>query len=483
MGARVLVVDDESSIRLGCERVLSGCGYQVESLGDGLSAVEAYKKEPYDLVLTDLNMPVMDGLTAVKKIREFDNSAVIVMITGFATIETAVQAIQDGAYDYVPKPFNPSELRLVSRRAIERKTLARERERSLRDLAFEQSRIKTIVTAMPDPVLVVNNDDQIVMWNPAARFLLANPLPPPGTALAEGASIGSLVNAFVDVKLRLNDQVRAVSIEVNDGRSGRTYLMNAAPIEYSPSGAVETSGMVMVFSDVTPMKGLERAKSRFVSIVSHELKAPIGAIKGYLELVLSDMDGSQKDIQEKLERCNIRAGQLQKLISELLDLSRIEHGKIERSLEKIEPLEIVTEVCSFLSSEAEKRDIKIHLPKESPGLIFADRAELNRVFTNLISNAIKYNRDSGEVTVSFQVATDTLQISVTDTGIGIPQEQLSQIGEEFYRIKTPETRDISGTGLGLAIVKRILLVNHATLQINSIYGEGTSFIISWPLSG
>jgi DNA-binding NtrC family response regulator len=186
--ARILVADDESSIRIGCHKILSEDGHEVVTVADGLAAVEAFRASAFDLVLLDLSMPGLDGLQVIPRLRELDPSAVVVMITGYASFETAVQAIQAGAYDYVPKPFTPSELRIVVKRALEKRALIverlelqRERERSLKDLAFEQSRTRTIINAMAEPLLVVNAARELVFVNPAARRFLAEGRSAPGS--------------------------------------------------------------------------------------------------------------------------------------------------------------------------------------------------------------------------------------------------------------------------------------------------------------
>jgi len=461
----------------------------VTAVEDGVAALKAYEAQPFDLVLLDLQMPGIDGLSLLPQIRELDPLAVMVMITGYASFETAVKAIQDGAYDYMPKPFTPNELKIVVRRGLERRyyslqhaRLKAEQERWLRDLAVEQSRTRTIVSAMADALMVINAARELVLFNPAARrFLQDGELI--GRPLVEVTALPQVNEAVETALSRLTGTVKAVSLEVNDPDKQQTFLMNAAgiPDERDPAGPFR--GTVLVFADITPQKDLERTKSRFVSVVAHELKAPVAAIEGYLELIVGDLDESQAQYRQKLERCRDRAQLLQRLIRELLDLSRIEQGVIERNVEVLDPVAVLRDTIEFHQQDAVKRNVTVVIEEtdDAKGVrVRADRDELARIFTNLISNGIKYNREGGRLTIGSSLAGDCWRVTVADTGIGIPEQYIRNIGDEFFRVKSSETAKISGTGLGMAIVKRTLKFYHARFDVASVKGEGTTFTIHWP---
>ncbi|MBF0406953.1 MAG: response regulator [Candidatus Riflebacteria bacterium] len=500
---RILVADDEMSIRVGCEKILTSLGFEVVTVENGLKALEAFEKKPTDIVFLDLMMPGLDGLSVIPELKKRDPDVVIVMITGYASFETAVKAIQTGAYDYVPKPFTPSELKIVTGRALEKRNLLKhtrnlqlERERSLKDLADEQSRTKTIVNAMGDPMMVVNRNLDLMLFNPAARFFLKDEVDPSGKPLNEVLILPSINEELNKIIQTFSEKpgITAVSTEISDPNRNKTFLMNAARINESqvekPDSSLEDNnshmrGIVLVFSDITPMKDLEKAKSRFVSVVAHELKAPVAAIEGYLDLVLNDFSPELEKYRQKIERCKNRAEMLQKLIRDLLDISRMEQGRIDRQLEGVFPLPVVLDTVEFLKADAEKRGISFDfsLPSEAenPFKVIADKGEITQIFTNLISNAIKYNRENGTVIIKSFTADGFWRISVADTGIGISEQNLKHLGEEFFRVKNAETIAISGTGLGMSIVNRLLELNHARLEIASTYGKGSTFTISWPL--
>lgn len=476
---RILVADDENSIRMGCEKILTAEGYQIVTVADGRAAVTAYTQNPFDVILLDLRMPQLDGLGVIQEVKKFDPDAVIVMITGYASFETAVKAVQSGAYDYVPKPFTPSELRITVSRAMERRRLIRERERTLQDLAQERSRTRVIIDAMAEPMLVVNDQQELVMWNPAASRFLLSEHRLQGQPLASCLAWQSMAQTFAKLISEAGAEA-SLATEIESPDRHQTWLMSVTPLGPSAQGG---KGWVMVFSDVTPMKDLERAKSRFVSMVAHELKAPIGAIQGYLDLIRGDLNESQADFRQKIERCSVRAEQLLQLIRELLDLSRIEQGRIERRLESCNPWEAIREVCTFLEQEAAAKGVSL-IFQESPSgspMIRADRQELTQIFTNLVTNAIKYNRSGGKVTISEETSLHSWRCTVQDTGIGIDAKHLEHIGEEFFRVKSSQTVSISGTGLGMSIVRRLLALNHATLEIVSTVGTGSAFTLVWPI--
>ncbi len=177
--ARILVVDDEKIIRDGCEKVLSKEGWEVRTASSGVAGLEILQERPYDLLLLDLKMPGLSGMEVLQRVKELYPELLVVVITGYATVESAVEAMKAGAYDFISKPFLPDQLRIVARRALEKKALEweaerlrREREKGLREIAGEKSKIKTIIQCMADGVLVTDHEGNVVLYNPAFLRLL-----------------------------------------------------------------------------------------------------------------------------------------------------------------------------------------------------------------------------------------------------------------------------------------------------------------------
>jgi len=479
--ARVLVVDDEPGMREGCRRVLEAEGHQVATAGDGPQALALAEGGSFDLALIDLKMPGMDGLQVLEALRERDGDLACLIITAYATLDTAVAATKSGAYDYLAKPFTPEELMLVVRKALahreltlEARRLRQEAERSLLLLATEQSRLRTIIDCMGEALLVTNARGQLVLHNPAALRLLGLREIPLGSAAAAAlAGHRALARLLAEAGEREAMLSRELALP-----QGRVLRANAARIR-DETGA--DLGVVCLLGDITDLKQLERAKVQFVSMVGHELKAPLAAIQGYLEILGGEL-GDPAQRRQMLERCQQRCGDLLKLVTDLLDVSRMEQGQATRKVERVKLAEVLSEVITALRPMAEREQValSLSLPPRPPD-VFADRQEMVRLFTNLVSNGVKYNRPGGEVAVTMAAEGSHLKVTVADTGLGIPASALPGLGAEFYRVNTAHARAIPGTGLGLAIVRRILEANRGQLEVASEEGVGSTFTVYLPL--
>lgn len=484
--ARVLVVDDEKGIREGCRRVLQAEGFRVAVATNGEAGLELARTAGFDLALIDVKMPGMGGIELVRQLQQMDPALVSVMITGYATIETAIDATRNGAHDFLPKPFTPDELMAKVEKGLERRwlmleaqRLRQERERRLLEISAEKSRLLTIINCMQDGVLVTNRDGQLVLHNPAARAMLQlradGPLPQPVencTPLPEIAALVASVLSSAAPEGMLSQEVQGP-----DGQ--RTLMANVAAVKDERSEAI---GAVTVVRDITGLKKLERAKSQFVAMVAHELAAPLAAIKGYLDILIGGAAGDDPEQhRQMLERSRDRASALLDLIDDLLEDSQLEAGHTSRRFESVALQEAIADAWDVVRPHAEARKISFlsALPANLPPLL-ADRGEMVRLFTNLLSNAVKYNREGGAVRVEARPDPNYLRVDVADTGLGIPEESLGRLFEEFYRVKSAETRSITGTGLGLSIVKRIVEAHNGHVKVESRVGAGSTFSVFLP---
>lgn len=487
---QILVIDDEQIMRDGSSRILSRNGWGVITAENGKQGLDLIQERPdqIDLILLDLMMPGMSGMEVLDHIHAIDPNLLVIVITGYATVESAVEAMKKGAYDFIPKPFTPDQLRLVVRRALEKRNLQKEaeflrqeRERSLRDIATEKSKIKTIINCMGDGVLVCDRDGSIVLTNPAASRLLK---------VSETSLFGKLLhqcNLDPDLSKTIEESLKSmdlnytsVSQELSLGESDKTFLRaHTAPVR---SDVGETIGSVTVLQDISHLKELDKMKSEFIAMVAHELRAPIAAVEQQLSVILNRMAGDISEKQEKLlSRAKERTKGLLNLIKDLLDLSKIEAGRMVQYKEPLTLQEIIQKVVDLMKAEAENKkiDLEFSTPSHNP-LIHADRVSMEGIFTNLISNAIKYTPEGGKVWVSLGEEGGFAKASVSDTGIGIKKEDLARIFDKFYRVKTVETREIVGTGLGLSIVKSIVDAHLGTISVESEEGGGTTFIVLLP---
>jgi signal transduction histidine kinase len=241
-------------------------------------------------------------------------------------------------------------------------------------------------------------------------------------------------------------------------------------------------GSVTVIQDISHLKELDKMKSEFIAMVTHELRAPIAAVEQQLSVILNKMAGDVTEKQEQLlHRAKERTKGLLDLIRDLLDLSKIEAGKMVQYKEPLYLQEVIQRVVELMRAQAENKKIDLQFsPPSKISLIHADRNSMEGIFTNLISNAIKYTPEGGAVFVQLGEEGGFVKASVSDTGIGIKREDLSRIFDKFYRVKSSETRQIVGTGLGLSIVKSIVDAHLGSISVESEEGGGTTFTILLP---
>jgi two-component system phosphate regulon sensor histidine kinase PhoR len=488
--ANILVVDDERGIREGCRRILTAEGFSADVAGNGAEGWDLVRaKKSYDLLLVDLMMPVMGGLELMDHVSQFDPEVIMIVITGFATIETAVEAMKHGAYDYVPKPFTPDQLLAVVNRGLEKRRLRiqaqrlmEERDQKLLEVAKEESKLHTIVTSMADGILVFNLERQIVLWNPAASKMLNL-----HDGLEAGRDIGDIIPNKDLVELidkgftpgTTHYTVLSEEIELSLPEP-RTLMVNVSVVRDNDG---QKLGVVSVLRDITQLKEIEQVKSQFVTMVTHELRAPLAAIEGYLSAYLSGLAGTDPQVsRQMLDRAKQRAHALLQLVNDLLEFSRLEAKGVSRKKELLDLSDVINGTVELLKTQGEPKalEFQVELPQSMP-LIEADRCEMEQLFTNLISNAIKYNVKRGKVSISAKTSKQSLNIKVADTGIGIAEEHLPHIFEEFYRVSGPQTRYTTGTGLGLSIVKKIVESHFGRIEVDSKIDKGTTFTVKFPI--
>lgn len=487
---KILVIDDEQIMRDGCARILSknGCSVLTAENGSvGLAKLQESHKE-IDIILLDLMMPGMSGMEVLEKIQALDDTLLIIIITGYATVASAVEAMKKGAYDFIAKPFTPDQLRIVVKRALERRTLQKEaeflrseRERSLRDVATEKSRVKTIINCMGDGILVCDRDSCIVLANPAASRMLEIPESRLLGNYVSQSNLHSELSRTIEDSLKTEDSAyTSISQELSIGDSRETFLRaHTAPVR---NDLGEIMGSVTVLQDISHLKELDKMKSEFIAMVAHELRAPIATVEQQLTVIIGGMAGELNEKQQQMiTRAKERTRSVLTLIKDLLDFSKIEAGKMVQYKEPLSLAEVIPRVVEAMKADAEGKNIRIEILHPLSGsIIQADQNSMEGILNNLISNAIKYTPDGGRVTISLDDDDSFVKVSVTDTGIGIKGEDIPRIFDKFYRVKSSDTRQIVGTGLGLSIVKSIVDAHMGTISVESTEGKGTTFSVLLP---
>jgi two-component system, OmpR family, phosphate regulon sensor histidine kinase PhoR len=453
---------------------------------EGLAVIEA---EAIDILLLDLKMPGIDGMEVLSRVSKSRPHLLVIVITGFATVETAIEAMKQGAYDFIPKPFDPDQLRIVSARAAEKVHLRRdterleaEKRRNLKDLDTEKSRIATIIDSLPNGVIVTNADGEVVLLNPALQRHLG---------LAETFAAGTKICDLIK-----DEGLCGLIMDISTGRyvdfdDIPTYEFSLHPDTFLMARGLpvlgenrECLGAVTNIMDVTTIRVLDRLKSEFVAKVSHELRSPLSTIHEQLALVLSDLIGQVSESDAHLlSRAKEKTKGLISLIGDLLDISRIEAGAVCQEVKPIQLEELLGNIVNFMQvrAQAKSQTLTLSSPESPLPQIKADPLALESIFGNLIANAINYTPDGGIITVTVAMSGINLGVSVRDTGFGMEERHLEKIFERFYRVKTDKTRYITGTGLGLPIVKGLVDSLGGRISVESVPDEGSTFTVLLPV--
>jgi signal transduction histidine kinase len=222
----------------------------------------------------------------------------------------------------------------------------------------------------------------------------------------------------------------------------------------------------------------KQIRFQFISVLAHELKSPLAAVEGYLRIMDQRMAGDKLSGYEKMiKRSQVRLEGMRKMILDLLDLTRIESGKFNREIKKVDVIEILQDSIDSVIPDADQREIKVLLSRQEPLFMNADRGELEIIFNNFMSNGIKYNKDKGSLTIDVKEEKEHIVIGFIDTGIGMSEENVGRLFGEFVRIKSEETKNITGSGLGLSIVKKLIRFYDGAVEVKSTLGKGSVFSI------
>jgi signal transduction histidine kinase len=363
----LLVVDDEVGMRLSVERALRhysthlpdiqhDVDFRVSQAESGEAALALIEADRPDIILLDYKLPGISGLDVLRALKEKKLDILVVMITAYASLETAVQATKSGAFDFLAKPFTPEELRATVHKTTKHCMVQRQAAK----LAEERRQI---------------------------RF-------------------------------------------------------------------------------------------EFLSVLAHELKSPLAAVEGNLFILRDHLAGDAiGDYDHLVNRSLIRLEGMKKLIFDLLDLTRIESGQKKRSLTEVDVCAVARQAMETHTALAAGRQVSVSFSGPDSLTLQADASELEIIFNNLISNAIKYNKDGGQVEVAIQDRGSALAIAVKDTGIGMTPEEVARLFGEFTRIKNAKTMNILGSGLGLSILKRLAHLYGGQVTVESQADQGSTFTV------
>lgn len=343
-----------------------------------------------------------------------------------------------------------------------------ETSRFYQRLADERSTLAAVLASTQDGVLVVNERGVVLLANPAFEAMFD---------LKPGVIAGRPLIEFIaqpPVLSAISAKGDSSEISLGDGRVAQACSAQVMT-EFG-----EFVGMATVFRDITLLKELEEMKNEFVNTVSHDLKNPINAImlSGELLTKAGTLNEQQLKLQERIEQTAVY---MNELVSELLDLGKIQAG-LDLHPRTFNLIELIQDVNLTLASAAAQKKQKIHFSPATNMSVFADDRRLKQVLLNLISNAIKYTPHGGEISISIseEKNPNSVEVAISDTGIGIAPQDLPYVFDKFYRVQNDQTKDIKGTGLGLAITQSIIEAHNGRIWVNSTPGQGTTFVFSLP---
>jgi len=476
---RVLVMDDEVRIQKACQRLLTEEGCDVEVAENGIKGLKMIEEKHFDIILLDLMMPGMSGLDVLIDVKSRHPDTVVIIITGYATLEHSIETMKKGAFDFLSKPFSPQELRIVISKAIEF-------IRTLQDITTEKSRMRVMINTLSDGVLTTDNQKRIALANPAFLKMID---------CRKTSVIGHNISEFIkdprllDMIDQAINQPEDILAEITDeitmpfSKEKEEIIIGVRCIPFRDR-LNRNLGSITLFHDITALKKIDQLKSDFVSMVAHEIKSPLNSVLMQLNVVLDGLAGELTEKQkELLQKSSNRIKSVTKLSTELLDLSKIESGLINQERENLNLIDLIKNQIVFYQDKTDSKSIQLTTKKTIKEIwMMGNRINIEEVVSNLISNAIRYSPNGGKITIWADEKSDYAKLVVSDTGLGIPQKELEHIFDKFFRVKTEKTRHINGTGLGLAIVKSIVDAHHGTIEVESEVDKGTCFSIYFPKS-
>lgn len=364
---------------------------------------------------------------------------------------------------------------------VDKATLkVKELEATINVYSMEKEQMEAILKSLPIAVLVTDRFSELILANDVAQKLFGFDgeacQEKPIKEIVNWKDLVDLIHGTANRKVKVPRRSVELTYELEGGDSKVLRVILSSISDHTG----QILGVVSIIQDATKDREIDRMKSEFVANVSHELKAPLASIRAYTEMI---EDGEAEEEETRKEFCSIIEGEtnrLSNMIDTLLDLSKLEAGVIQMNMERVNLIKMLKTVEDTMRPNAEKKGISLStdISQYIPPIV-GDEGQLNRVFVNLVSNAIKYTPDGGKVDITGRLEGDLIRVDVSDTGYGIPEDVIPKIFEKFYRVK--ENIDVAkGTGMGLAMVKRILEIHNAEIKVKSKPGEGSCFSVFLP---
>ncbi|WP_042163579.1 two-component system histidine kinase PnpS [Paenibacillus gorillae] len=340
-----------------------------------------------------------------------------------------------------------------------------------------ESQLESVLDNMINGVVMIDETGQIVLISRRAEEILGfSSKELVGRNFAEAKQqyeLSQMIHEGLAVREHIREEINFYFPEE------RLLELNLVPIYHEGN---EFGGVLLVLQDVTAIRRLERIRSEFVANVSHELKTPIAAVKGFAETLLGGAVKDEETTRSFLQIIFDESDRLNRLIGDILELSKIESRRVPLYFSPVEVDSFVQKTVTLMETEAAKKSIRLDVQAEGGLYVEADEDRLRQIMMNLLANGINYTPEGGKVTLAVEgIDEDHIRIKITDTGIGIPKKDLPRIFERFYRVDKARSRSSGGTGLGLSIVKHLVELHKGTISVTSTVGAGSTFIIELPV--
>jgi two-component system phosphate regulon sensor histidine kinase PhoR len=392
-------------------------------------------------------------------------------------VSRAARHVRDGQWTVVSQPTGPKEVRQLTEdvnRMVERlRTLVQETEAG-------RTQLETILGQMEDGLLVLDPECRILRMNESAARLLEirreyRETHDPDASLLEVVPLYPVER--VARQALAGEQPEP--IELRAPRTNTALRVLASPLRPDADGA-SPGGAILLIQDLTEIRRVDQMRRDFVANVSHELRTPIAALRALAETLLLRARRHPEIVEEYAGRIDGEVRRLAHLVEDLLTLSQIESGRWELRREAVEPATLMEEVLRRFQPTADDRGIALGAEPGATSPVYADRMAVETALGNLVDNALKYTPPGGEVTLSVRDGGDEAVFTVSDTGAGIPPEDLPRIFERFYRVDRARSQEVKGTGLGLAIVRHLCEQQGGRVWVESELRRGSRFHVALP---
>lgn len=534
-GERILLVDDDEAVLETLKSILEQEGYHIVTASSGEQAISEMERAPFDLVLSDLKMEGISGLEVLAHAQKRWPRPATILLTGYASLESAVGALRRGAYGYLVKPCGIEELKHAIKEGLEKKRLSEVEilyqtakilistlnlDKVLSDVLREASRVTGFSRSLfllyrEREARVVAGQNADVVWIEAVASFLKKE-----KGLLEQMEKGEIVmipraekkdarEGRVLNRLKVKTLL-AIPLLYQGRLRGVLYLDNEQASHHFTQrdihlvlGLADLTALAIQNADLfeelqrtnqglhktklaleranRELKGLDQMKTNLLSNVSHELKTPMVAVRGYTSLVAKEKAGPIAPLQKEYLEIALRNVQKQlSLIDELLNFSKLGINKDSFPLEPLDLAEVLEESLGLIQAKVADKKVNLEIQIGSkPCWVLANRSKIAQVFNNLLSNAFKFTPEGGKITITFKKQKNgKVKVSVGDTGIGIPFEMQEKIFDRFYQVESSESRRFGGIGLGLAIAQSIVKGHGSHIQVTSKAGQGARFTFS-----